>query len=160
MIGMLFLGLYMHENKAYDLYPIHKSIGTLMLPLVCFRAIWRILKGWPEPTSPLHFLLHMAAKVSHFSLLALTISLPISGVLMSALSGRGIHIFSFTLMAGNYNTDGKLIALSETGASFFHQAHFLLSDALIWLTLIHLGAALVHHFWLKDQVLNRMLGLR
>jgi len=160
MIGMLILGLYMHESKAYGLYPIHKSIGILMLPLVSFRIIWRALQGWPKHDDALHVILNMLAKMTHSSLLMLTLFLPTSGVLMSALSGRGIHVFGLTLLHSSHDANGKLLAISESAASFFHQVHFILSDALMILAGTHIFAAIFHHFILKDGVLSRMLNPR
>ena len=37
------------------------------------------------------------------------------------------------------------------------EMHGLLGDALMWVAGLHAGAALFHHFWLKDRTLLAML---
>jgi cytochrome b561 len=37
------------------------------------------------------------------------------------------------------------------------EAHELLGNLLILLLILHVGAALKHHFWNRDDVLRRML---
>ena len=45
VIGMLAVGLYMAENDAYALYPLHKSSGMLLLLVILPRVAWRVLNG-------------------------------------------------------------------------------------------------------------------
>ena len=42
----------------------------------------------------------------------------------------------------------------------FISIHFALGMILFFLFLLHVGAALWHHFWLKDTVLERILRVR
>jgi cytochrome b561 len=40
------IGVYMSENKAFELYPIHKSIGVLTFAFIVARIYWRFINGW------------------------------------------------------------------------------------------------------------------
>jgi cytochrome b561 len=157
MIALLALGLIMHDNKLYDLYPIHKSLGMLILPLALFRAYWRLKEKWPQPAHQLYGIWIHLSKIAHLSLLSLTVLMPISGILMSLLSGRGLTLFTYPIILAQKNDQGELIALSEYWAKIAHQLHFLFSDLLIILLGAHIIAGLIHHFLLKDDVLNRMM---
>lgn len=46
IIGLLAVGVYMHETESFFLYPWHKSFGVLILLFVIWRIINRIKNGW------------------------------------------------------------------------------------------------------------------
>lgn len=52
MIGMLAVGFYMDIFHAYWLYPIHKSIGVIILAFILLRVVWRLKNGWPATAVP------------------------------------------------------------------------------------------------------------
>lgn len=157
MISLLALGLIMHENKIYSLYPLHKSLGILVLPLALCRIYWRIKEKWPQPAHQLSSTWTYLSKIAHALLLCLTLLMPISGILMSLLSGRGLTLFSYPLVLSQKDSQGSFISLSKYGASIAHQLHFLLSDLLIIIVGAHIIAAITHHFFLKDKVFIRMM---
>ncbi|MBM4211384.1 MAG: cytochrome b [Gammaproteobacteria bacterium] len=159
VIGLLIVGLIMHENKIYSLYPIHKSVGMLILPLALFRVYWRIKEKWPAPIHQLSQKWIRLSHISHISLLSLTLLMPITGMLMSIFSGRGLSLFSVPLIMAQQNSEGEFIELSKTWAEITHQMHFLFSDMLLFILSAHITAALIHHFFLKDNVLRRIFRI-
>ncbi|MGB1091216.1 MAG: cytochrome b, partial [Oceanobacter sp.] len=73
---------------------------------------------------------------------------PISGVLMSQSGGHDVALFGLGLPT--------FVGESETLGKITHIAHGLTSKILMLLVLGHVGAALYHHFALKDSTLKRM----
>jgi|MDSV01.1.fsa_nt_gb cytochrome b561 len=160
MISMLAIGLYMHRYKIYTLYPVHKSIGALMLPLVVYRVGWRAFQGWIQPDYPHQLWQKIAAAVSHSLLLALTVFIPVSGVAMSILSGRGLSIFGLSVVSQQRDANSNLVPISNDAAQIMHWIHFNFNYLLIIILLTHITAAAVHHFWWKDRTLEKMLTIK
>lgn len=157
MIGMLALGIYMEETESFSLYGIHKSIGILIFVVVLYRVIWRIKEGWPTPVTEQQKLQTLLVKTMHFGLLVATILYPLSGMMMSGAGGYGLSVFGITLLPKNFNPELKEIEpysaqLAELGG-FLHGALTLFVIAMI---VLHIAAALKHHFINKDDTLNRM----
>ncbi len=159
MIGLLGVGVYMAENEAYSFYPIHKSIGVLIVLIVIPRVIWRIMNGWPKPAGDYSAIEHNLAKVVHWVLILGTLLMPISGMMMSGLGGHGIDIFGWELMASHYDPETKeAIPVNATLAGIGYQAHGLIGWLLIGSLLLHIVGAFKHHIVDKDGTLKRMLG--
>ena len=158
-IGIFVLGKYMDIAHDYSMYPIHKSLGVLIVLVVVPRLLWRYRNGLPKPLYD-HSLQEKAATAVHLTLLAATILMPISGMMMSGFSGHGIPIFGFDLVAANPDpaNPGEVIALNETLAEIGHVVHGALQWVIIVSLVLHIGGALKHHFKDKDGTLSRMLG--
>ena len=159
MVALLGMGTYMAENKVYFLYPIHKSVGTLILILVAWRVIWRLKNGFPTPVRDFPNWQRIASRLSHYLLLLGTLIMPVSGILGSVSGGRGLYVFGLELVARNRDAiTGKIVAHSEAVAGFAHNLHFYTGRILIALVVIHILAAVKHHFIDRDDTLRRMLG--
>lgn len=131
----------------------HKSFGITILGLVLLRLIWRWLN--PVPAEPLdipHWQ-RIAARVSHIALYALLLITPVVGWLSS--SARNFPVSWFGLV-----TLPDFIAPDRPTYDFLHETHELLAQTLFWLALLHVAAALKHHFIDKDNVLRRMLPVK
>jgi len=87
-----------------------------------------------------------------------TLAMPLSGVIMSVADGRGLYVFGLKLLAANRDAAGKIIALSESLEHLMHTVHAVTANLLIAAIALHIGAALWHHFKLKDDTLRRMLA--
>ncbi|WP_271008041.1 cytochrome b [Paucibacter sp. B51] len=160
MIGLTAVGLYMAEFEAWALYPIHKSIGLLVLPLALARAAWRLKEGWPPAASPATALEQTLAKAVHGLLLLCTLAMPISGMTFSGASGHGFGIFGLTLMHHNEDPQrpGQVLPLHEGLSQLAQSVHSALGYLLIALLLLHVAGALKHHLLDRDATLLRMLG--
>lgn len=157
LIGLLGVGWYMAEYKVYFLYPIHKSIGILILAVVFARVWWRLRNGFPSPLGD-SARLQKIARISHWILLIGTVMLPISGMMMSAMGGHGLAIFGLELLGPNVGADGKIVANNEMIAGVAHSIHHWAGKVLMVTVAVHVLAALKHHFFDKDGTLRRMLG--
>lgn len=148
-------------TEAYGIYPIHKSIGVLALPLLMARAVWRLKQGWPEPLHPYSALQQGLAKLTHWALLLGVIALPISGMIYSGASGNGFGIFGLQLFPSNYHpSEGLAIPYHELLAVVGETAHEWLAYGLAAILGLHIAGALKHHLIDGDGTLKRMLGKR
>lgn len=84
----------------------------------------------------------------HVALLAVTVVMPATGILMSLAGGRALEIGGFTFLP----------ALPEIPrlAAAAHAVHEALPPALVALVALHVGAALKHHFLHRDPTLARI----
>lgn len=160
IISLMAVGIYMEENKAYDLYPIHKSMGVIVFLFAIERIFWRIYNGWPTSLGESPAIQLTLAKLVHWVLILATLLFPISGMLMSGLGGHGIDVFGLQLMAPNYDPaePGKAIPINGDIAGLAHQVHGILGKVMIGVILLHVAGALKHHFVDRDRTLSRMLG--
>lgn len=129
---------------------LHKSIGITILGLAVLRLIWRWLNPVPPMPASSPRWQHLAARLSHIALHALLFLMPLFGWLMS--SARNFPVSWFGIV-----TLPDLIGPSERAYEFFHEGHEILAQVLFVVALVHIAAALKHHFIDRDDVLTRML---
>lgn len=154
IIGMLGVGIYMtdlpDEPGKFQIYGIHKSLGITLLALALGRLLWRFINTQPAMSLSLSPLLRRFAQGVHGFLYVAMFALPLSGWGMSSAAGYPVSFFGlFTLPA--------LLDKNPALAKILKETHEILGYTLIGVLVVHVVAALVHHFWYKDQVLKRML---
>lgn len=136
--------------KKLTLLARHKSIGITILMLALVRLGWR----WANPTPSLPDTLkpyeRSLAKFTHALLYLLLLAVPVTGWLMSSARGFPVSWFGFWQLPDLVSKDKALYELLVT-------THTVLALTLGGVVALHLGAALKHHFMLKDDVLRRML---
>lgn len=157
MIVMIGLGMYIEENKAFHLMPTHKSVGILIFVFVVWRLILRLIQGFPKPLGAPSAAQHLIATLIHWVLLLGTVLFPLSGMIMSAMGGRGLTMFGLELFAANI-VDGKPHALNEMAADIAHTIHTSIVPVMIAAIVLHILGALYHHWIVKDDTLKRMTG--
>ena len=133
-----------------DLFVLHKSTGMLVLALVLIRLAWRAANIIPLAASGSLALEQSAAKLCHFLLYLVLMFMPISGWIINSAAGIPLRLFwQFPLPA--------IIAPDKAVADAAERAHLALFVLLVVLLVIHVGAALLHHFSRRDAILTRML---
>jgi len=130
----------------------HKSIGMTILSLAIVRLIIRIKIKPPSLPHSMARWQCFASHVSHVLLYGFLFALPVTGWLMS--SAKAYSVSWFNLFAFP-----DLVSPSEALAENLHTAHHYLGEALFVIALIHILAALKHHFVDKDDVLKRMASI-
>ena len=152
VLGPLALSWRLSPTKL-DLYVWHKSIGMLILLLVILRASWRLVNlspGLPVGLPPWE---QIAARVSHLLLYLLMFLLPLSGWIINSAANIPFKVFwAFPLP--------DLVSHDKALAELAKMAHFALVIALVVLLVLHIGAALRHHFVRRNNILQRMLWCR
>jgi cytochrome b561 len=152
IIGMLFIGFFLNdfpsEQKA-SMYMIHKSTGLLLMLLVFIRLTMRFKSKYPSlPESTPKSIVYIA-KLNVFALYLIMILMPLSGILMSTLSGKILPFFGLFSIPS--------IMQSQVLAKISYNFHCIGGYIFIILILAHVIGGLFHHFILKDNVLKRML---
>lgn len=152
IIGMLALGLYMVNLptglEKLKLYGWHKEYGLLILSLAIVRITWRIINKTPQLMLP--WWEKLAAYSVHWAFYGFMFAMPITGWLISSAAGIRVSFFGlFTLP--------NLIEPNQQSLNFFAWCHESLGYALIVTIIIHVMAALKHHFINKDDILRRMM---
>jgi cytochrome b561 len=146
------LGLISKEMKLsplkLDLFVWHKSIGFIILLLVISRMLWRINGSVPSAAADTG-IRQTLAKTSHGLLYALMLLLPISGWIISSAANIPISLFWLLELPAITGPDEVLKEVAGT----IHATCVVLLLAVLTL---HIGAALRHHFILRDNVLKRL----
>ena len=151
------MGLIMTAFELWSFYDLHKSIGILSLALILPRVIVRIKRGWPKPLGAPHRWQLRIAKMTHWSMLILTLLMPLSGMLYSGASGNGFSIFGLTILPENI-VNNEVLAYHSNLSIIGQTTHQFASYALLGCIALHIGGVLFYHFIIRDRTLVRMVG--
>ena len=128
----------------------HKSFGMTVLMLAILRLLWRLNNPPPPLPSGMTPLERTLARATHIAFYVLLFAMPLTGWLMSSAKNYSVSWFGVF-------TWPNLIAKNETAFDVLRSTHHILSYALFAIAVLHILAALKHHFSNKDTVLLRML---
>jgi cytochrome b561 len=131
-------------------FATHKSFGMTILMLAVLRLIWRLGHKPPALPGGMAPIETALARATHAALYVLLFAMPLTGWLMSSAKNYPVSWFGMF-------TWPDLLAPDETAFNVLRATHDYLSDALFAVALLHIAAALKHHFWNRDDVLIRML---
>jgi len=141
--------------SAYDL---HMSTGASILALSVVRVAWRLTHRRP-PLPQMGRVLGGLARTSHFLLYVFMIAAPLSGWLVLSLRHQATSVFG--LFRWKWPTLPAIATMPHGDRQFWHEyvlpLHTRLSYLGMCLLVLHVVAALYHHFWRRDDVLRRML---
>ncbi|MDF1687264.1 MAG: cytochrome b [Parvibaculaceae bacterium] len=161
-LSMLAIGFVMNSLPPADawkfpLFQFHKSLGFTILGGVCLRLLWRLTHTPPALPTEMPTWERWAAEATHWVLYAILFAMPLSGWIIVSHSAFNFPTLYFGLFEIPH-LSGVDFGFSkqqiEGAASLFHE---LLAFSACGLIALHAGAALRHHFALKDTVLRRML---
>lgn len=107
---------------------IHVYVGIAIFVLALLRVVVLLRRGAPEPPADEHRLLKMAARATHGILYLVILGMPISGGVAWYF---GIH---------------------DAG-----EVHEMAKPVIIAVVVLHVAAALWHHFVKRNDVLKRMV---
>ena len=153
---LFFVAIWMVELDYYDPWYHrapwwHKSIGIFVMALLALRWLWQSFHdksvsllaagSWEEKLSSLvHHLLNF-----------LVVLIGVSGYFIVTAKGQSLVVFDWFSIPALLQD----IANLEDWAG---EVHYYLAYGLMGLVVVHILAALKHHFVDKDAVLLRMLG--
>ena len=125
-----------------------------VLGLVVARLTFRALVPWPRAAERTPRILEWAGSLTHWSLYALMVLIPLTGWIVASSAGCCIgvpglpDINQFSMGTGGTAPADPAVAYS---------LHRVLPWALLALILVHVAASLFHHFIARDETLTRML---
>ena len=155
VVAALGLGIFMvqlvHDpGERFELTQTHKSIGIAVLALTVARLCLRIFTNAPKP-EPAPRVILLAAKVTHVSLYALLLVMPLSGWLMATTTPVRVPTFVLGLVELPYPLSPDL-----TTYRIAQIIHIVSAISLTTLVLLHVAAAIIHAFLWQDRTLARM----
>jgi cytochrome b561 len=150
LLGLSMVSLPISPRKL-QWYLWHKSIGVTIFALTSLRLAWRALHPHPPPAAMPPWQ-RRAASVSHAMLYALLLVIPLSGWLYSSATGVQV-VFLGVVPLPNLVPKDK--ALADT----LRAVHVALNALLASMIVLHVAAAIKHHFVDRDAVLARMLPI-
>lgn len=174
ILSMIPMGLWMTsaieqpdtQALAYRVFQIHKSIGFLILGLTVLRIVWRLTHRPPALPGGMKRWEAFAASATHVAFYGLMLALPLTGWLyVSAgwavsndkaleVATSWFGLFPIPHLPGVADLPAgvkRALAFQAMGA------HSLLAWGAVVLIVLHVGAALKHHFLDRDGVLSHML---
>jgi cytochrome b561 len=157
IVSLVAMGIYMvrlpdvgFNIKKIILILAHKEIGVLVLTLAGARLAWRLLNPLPGLVNTVPEWQKVAAVLVHFCFYALMIALPVTGWVMSSAAGIPVSYLGLFTLPDFVPHDDILFGRLE----FLHD---WLGYAMAGCICLHAGAALRHHFLLRDATLQKML---
>jgi len=154
IIGLLASGIYMSDGNDYSWYDWHKSFGVLAFLLIAGRLYYRQQKPWQSFAQGSKH--ERMAKWVHNGLLVFCVLMPLSGMAYSGLGGHGVDLFGFSIVPSRYTNDSA-VPFSQLGSDIGYAVHYIVGYLMSALVLLHIFAALKHHFVDRDSTLKRML---
>lgn len=158
LVGIFSVGLYMADlpfsPQRLKLYNWHKWAGISILTLSAIRLLWRL--SHKPPALPQSVTLGMpgwqvtAYHATHVAMYALFFIVPLIGWAYSSAAGFPIVLFGVLPLP-------DFVSASKPLAEMIKPWHEYSAFALAGLVLLHVAAALKHHFIDKDGLLSRML---
>lgn len=138
----------------FEIFQLHKSFGFVILGLSLLRLLWRMTYKPPALPSTMKPYERFAAKFSHVSFYVLMIGTPLAGwALVSASTAR----ITTKIFKSLRVPDLPGIERGEAAAKFLANVHEYMAFGFILLLILHISAALKHHFIDRDRVLIHML---
>ena len=150
------VGLYMSDlpmsPTRLKLYNWHKWAGITILALSALRLLWRLTHR-PPASLPMPAWQQRASHMAHAALYALFLAVPLAGWAYSSAAGFPVVLFGVLPLPDFVAPDR---ALSEV----LKPVHRWLAYALAAVIVLHVAAALKHHFVDRDGLLLRMMPAR
>lgn len=157
ILSLLALGFLMTQEwmpQRFVIYQWHKSFGITVLLLSVFRLIWRLTHKAPSLPDGMKTWEVTAAKITHIGFYVLMIGVPLLGWAMVSASRLPIENQLFYLIP---LPDMPGVSPSEVVETRIKNLHKLGAKLILLLFVLHVGAALKHHFITKDDTLRRMI---
>ncbi|MCJ0761621.1 cytochrome b [Variovorax terrae] len=153
IFGAIAMGVYMTSLQLsptrLKLYNWHKWLGITILALSLVRVLWRATHR-PPVDLPMPGWQRHAAHLTHWTLYALFLAVPLAGWTYSSASGFPVVVFGVLPLP-------DLVAPDRSLAEVLKALHVGLALALGAVIALHVAAVCKHQWLDRDQILFRML---
>lgn len=164
------VGLTMESIDTLWYYGLHKALGMSVLGLVLLRLLWRLVDKRPPYPTGMPSWQRAVSSTAHALIYAAMLVMPLSGWLYNSAARRPLDWFGLFRIPSLTQLDRETQTLHIFGlpapsfvdtpqklrglAGDVHETLFYFGVLLL---LLHVGAALKHHFIDRDATLARML---
>jgi cytochrome b561 len=155
IFAMLFIGVGMVSTvmpKYLPLILIHKTLGFALLALVPIRVALRLYHGAPPLPADLPMVMKLGAKLSHQTLYALMVVMPLLGLGMLWAAAYPVVLYGGLQIPA-------LLPQSDGLHTLLWNAHVYLGFTFFALALLHLAAGLFHALIRRDGVFETIAPL-
>jgi cytochrome b561 len=146
-----------HAEGAASIFSaagIHNSLGIAVLALALLRVLWRVVERPPDPPVTMKSYEIALARAVHAAFYFLLFAIPLSGWALATADQQPLSFF------GLFDIPQLRITVGSLSKDQLEEAHEILFNLLFGLALLHVAAALKHHFFDRDGVLRSMLTWR
>ncbi|WP_415314563.1 cytochrome b [Candidatus Pelagibacter sp. Uisw_137] len=151
LIVQIPLGFYLvdldFDQTRVDIENYHILFGLIIFYVALIRLIFKLFTPAPDFKGSAFLGEKFIARLNHLLLYLTLLTVTISGILKKLFNGESLVIF-FKKINLTYNYE-----LSEQ----FYSIHILANYALIGLITLHILAVLFHKFFLRENILKRIL---
>ena len=162
VVGLIAVGKFMTGDgldlsTKFQLYQLHKSFGVLVFVLMIARLCWRwtqVIPAYPETMQPWE---KTGAHISHWGFYVLLIIMPLTGWALVSAATFKVPTVLFGLIPLPHLPFLENTANPKVTEAWTLWVHEMFGWAVIGLLIVHVGAALKHHFVNRDDVLTRMM---
>ena len=137
------------SSLRHGLQSFHISMGLLLAAVMVLRLVWRVTRKH-DLTRTLPKWQEAAASLVHVVLYALLVGQVALGFLLRWAQGEPLTFFGLFSMP-------TLVTLDDGLARTLGGLHDNVAWAIMIIAGLHAGAALLHHYVLRDDVLLRMM---
>jgi cytochrome b561/polyisoprenoid-binding protein YceI len=161
ILAQIASGLYMVDlpkssSVKFDLYQLHKSFGLSILGLTLIRLGWRLAHKPPALPSFMPGWQKLIARLTHWAFYALMLLTPLAGLAIVSVSPLNVTTLWFGLFEVPHLPFFSGVADRGAAAEVFAEVHEYLAFSILFLFVLHVGAALKHGFVNRDGVLRSM----
>lgn len=151
LFGLGFYVVYFgYSTTTYLPYAhLHYALGIAVFAVIILRIVWRLTSKTPASLSN-KTTVKLTVSAIKFLLYVLVLVVIVSGYLICTSDGQIIDVFGVFKMPA-------LIQLENAGVNIASLAHKYVAWVLGGIIILHVGAALIHHFIVGDRTLKRML---
>jgi cytochrome b561 len=157
IIGMIAYGWWMNHFPArpdrFFYRSIHADIGYVVLLLTVIRLIWRGVNPTPALPADMPSWQRIGGRVTHVLLYLVTI---LTAMLGWAMSGARPPNQNYASWFGLFNIP-QFTSPDKVAAGAYEDRHILFAYVLLALIVLHVAAAVWHHFIRRDRVAMRMV---
>lgn len=152
-IGLAFVMDEVPDHLERYYLGLHASVGASILAVLILRLAWRALNVTPDPPEGTPYWQARLAGLVHWGLYLVTFATVIAGWMLMGSERDPVPVEVFGLV--------PLPQLMEPNSPYndlLGEVHETLAFTLMALIIVHVAAALYHHFVVRDDVLRRMSG--
>jgi cytochrome b561 len=139
------------RSGRLDAYHLHSVVGYYAFLLIALRLLWRAANPTPALPPATVAWERMGAHASHALLYLFTIALTLTGWIMVGVGRRPIEatVFGLPVPLVTRTPDRRLHDILE-------DTHRVLAYILLAVIVIHVLAALRHHYFKRNDIMRRM----